>query len=495
MLGLNRITSSATRKPPAAGGRRRDGELVAEIHLAAGSLRSLTTPQLRAASDDIRVKADGRDPHSRAVLTQAFALIYEALRRTQGIELYDVQLHAALALAGGNVAEMQTGEGKTYSSAPAAYLHALSGRGVHLITPNPYLASRDCELLRPAFEALGMSVGLLPERVPPAEKRAAYLCDITYGTGYEFGFDYLRDQLARKQTAGSSLGHTLLSRLRGGEGNEHETIQRGLAFAIIDEVDNVLLDDAGSPLILSNTPAAEAGDADAHRTARSLLAALVRDEHYLIDPSSETVQLTAAGVERIHAEDIAVPIHQLLRTWTEYLEQALRAELLMRRDVHYVVSDETIQIVDANTGRIFSDRTWQEGLHQAIEAKEGLLITSEKHALAQITKQRYFRLYDGLCGMTGTATGCEREFRHVYDLRITPIPLRVPSRREMLPMRCFVDHDAKWAAIADSVREAARGGRPVLVGTRSISDSERLTAMFASRGLDFQLLNGRQDAE
>jgi len=248
-------------------------------------------------------------------------------------------------------------------------------------------------------------------------------------------------------------------------------------------------------LILSNTPAAEAGDADAHRTARSLLAALVRDEHYLIDPSSETVQLTAAGVERIHAEDIAVPIHQLLRTWTEYLEQALRAELLMRRDVHYVVSDETIQIVDANTGRIFSDRTWQEGLHQAIEAKEGLLITSEKHALAQITKQRYFRLYDGLCGMTGTATGCEREFRHVYDLRITPIPLRVPSRREMLPMRCFVDHDAKWAAIADSVREAARGGRPVLVGTRSISDSERLTAMFASRGLDFQLLNGRQDAE
>ena len=319
------------------------------------------------------------------------------------------------------------------SPAPAAYLHALTGRGVHVATPNAYLAQRDFELLAPAFRILGMAVGLLPERGAVDLKRAAYLCDVTYAAGYELGFDYLRDQLALRQTAGRELGQTLWARLRDGDLQQPETTQRPLYCAIVDEVDNVLLDDASSPLVLSGAADADAADAPAHQLAHCIASALMPGQHYHCDSLTGNVSLTEAGIHRIHASDIAVPVDVLIRTWTEYVEKSLLAARMFRRDVHYVVRDGAVHIVDASTGRIFPDRIWQDGLHQAIESKEGLRVTAERPALAQITRQRYFRLYQQLCGTTGTAAGCEREFRHVLRARGStnttsrPVPTIGPS--------------------------------------------------------------------
>ena len=495
MLDLNYISPHSVFQSATFIHRRRDRKLVGAIIEKARSHRSLSDSQLLKASEDIRARIarDGLD--AQYGLVDGFALVYEALRRNVGVELYEVQILAALTLAQGCIAEMQTGEGKTFSCAPAAYIRALNGRGVHVVTPNPYLARRDFELLQSTFESLGVTAGLLPEQAAPAEKRRAYLCDITYGTGYEFGFDYLRDQLTKKQVSNRTLGSTLLGHIQSSGDAEQAAIQRGLAFAIVDEIDDVLLDDASSPLVLSGTPAGDAEDGDAHRMARHLITELLPEKHYRVDASSSKISLTRNGIERIHAPDVPVPVEQLRRTWTEYVEQALRAEMLLRRDVHYVVSDETIQIVDASTGRIFTDRTWRDGLHQAIEAKENVHITAEKQSLAQITRQRHFRLYEGLCGMTGTATGCEREFRQVYGLEVVPIPLRVDTERRLLPMRLFANAEAKWQAIAESVEEVHRSGRPILVGTRSIEDSELLALLLDNVRLRFQLLNGRQDEE
>jgi preprotein translocase subunit SecA len=339
---------------------------------------------------------------------------------------------------------------------------------------------------------LGLHVGLLPEGgAPPAGKRAAYLCDVTYGTGYEFGFDYLRDQLTLQRSSGRTLGAALLESLAGVAAPT--LIQRELYYAIVDEADNVLLDDAAAPLILSDTSHGEAEDAEVHRAARRILQHLRPDEHLRGSAASSRIELTEAGTAWIHRA-AEIPIEQLRRTWTEYVEQALRATTL-RRDVHYIVADDgTVKIVDHGTGRIFTDRTWRSGLHQAVEAKEGLRITPERQPLAQITRQRFSRLYRRLAGTTGTASGCEREFRGVYRLDVAPIPLRTASRRSIWPMRCFVSQSLKWNAIADSVERVHGTQRPVLVGTASIDESEHLAELFRGRGLDFQLLNGRQDA-
>jgi preprotein translocase subunit SecA len=291
------------------------------------------------------------------------------------------------------------------------------------------------------------------------------------------------------------LGDTLRGALRGAKWAGPQTVQRGLSFAIIDEVDNVLIDDAGSPLILSDQVAAAAEDAEAHRAARRAIAQLEAGKHYTIDRARGAVSLTSLGAKKVHDENANIPFAVLSRPWSEYIEQSLRAEWLFRRDVHYVVDDEQVQIVDESTGRIFSERHWRDGLHQAIEAKERVPINAEKQPLAQITRQRFFRLYRGLCGMTGTASTSRREFWQFYQLPVVVIPLRKPCRREIQTARYFADADAKWAAIAEAVQVLNREGRPVLVGTQTIADSERMAGELEARRLQFQLLNGRQDAE
>lgn len=482
--------------PPGVAKRaqRRRQHYLQSVRDLAPSLRDRDDAELLQQSDQLRAAVTRRAAGSDGFV-EGCALMCEALRRTLAVELYDEQLLAAAAMLGGSVVEMQTGEGKTFACAPVAYLRALTGRGVHMVTPNSYLAGRDCQLLRPAFQSLGLSVGLLPECSEPVEKHAAYRCDITYGTAYEFGFDYLRDQFALRSAAGLQLGQRIWRLLHGDDDAQVLVVQRGLSCAIIDEIDNVLLDDAVSPLVLSIAPTGEGPDAAVHLAARSVIFLLSPGEHYTIDSWSQRSRLTPAGQRRVHESDINVPIDQLLRTWSEYVEQALHAEFMMSRDAHYIVDGQEVRIVDGSTGRIFEDRSWRDGLHQAVEAKEGLPITAEKQSVAQITRQRFFRLYESLCGTTGTATGCESEFRHAYRLRVTPIPLRHPCRRASWPLRSFANEDCKFTAILGSLRELHASGRPVLVGTKRILDSERLAQLCQHAGIPFQLLNGRQDAD
>lgn len=475
---------------------RREQGVIAAIRQEELRLQALSLEQLRARSDQVRSLVIQESVDLPQARVEAFAIICEALHRTRGIRLYDVQLQASLALADGTIAEMQTGEGKTFACAPAAFLHSLTGRGVHVATPNQYLAQRDYETLLPAYKLLGIHIGLLPEQSgSPAEKRAAYRCDVTYGTGHEFGFDYLRDQTILQQDSRRALGEKTLNAISVGSSPFSLLAQRGLYYSIVDEADHVLLDDAASPLILSGSADGEAKDSEVHRAARNIIDQLQSGEHYRMSPNSGRLVLTDAGIDWIHDTADRIPIDLLSRTWTEYVEQALHA-MALKRDVHYVVTGKgEVQIVDTGTGRIFTDRTWREGLHQAVEAKEGVPITPEKIALAQITRQRFSRMYERLAGMTGTASGCERELQQVYGLRIVPIQLRTPSRRELWPTRFFAAQTSKWNAIADSVLTVHHQQRPVLIGTTSIADSERLADILQARDLEFQLLNGRQDAE
>ncbi len=437
----------------------------------------------RNRSQDITSQLDG------------VALATEAIRRSHNVTLYDVQLQAVLSLAAGRVVQMQTGEGKTFVAVAAACYLSLAGKRVHVITPNVYLAERDCETASAVLARLGLTAGLLQDGGDSDSKRAAYDCDVTYGTGHEFGFDYLRDQIALRSASGAPLGTRLYDDLCRNRPAERSTIQRGLAYAIVDEADSVLIDDAGSPLVLSLADPGEATDAVAHRTAMQLAEVMVETEHYKFDRTSLQIRLSPDGTNRCYARDVAIPTACLIRPWTDYVEQALRARYIFRRNIHYVVVEDKVRIVDATTGRIFEDRSWQQGLHQAVEAREGLSITSEKQALARITRQRFFRLYGSLCGLTGTATGCERELSTVYRRQVQEVPLNKPSARTDLPHRWFISKAICHNAIVESVRSIHRTGRPVLVGTRSIEDSEELSAALQEAGLSIQLLNGLQNAE
>ncbi len=465
-----------------------------DVRRHADRLQKLSDGCLQSAACALR-ESFARADTPLATVTEGLGLSVEALRRSVGVELYDVQLMASLATSLGNVAEMQTGEGKTFSVAPAAILSALRGNAVHVATPNTYLAERDYALLSPVFEVLGISAGLIGDSNATLDaKKGAYDCEVTYATGFDLGFDYLRDQAARQTTTHSPLGVGLLKQLRGATTAARSTIQRGHSMAIVDEIDHVLLDDAGSPLILCDAPLGHAEDADACQLACRLVDGLVKGEDFHLNMTG-SVNLTESGNQRIHAREVAIPVKKLLRPWSEYMQQAIRAKFCFHRDEQYVRDEQQIQIIDGSTGRIFSDRTWSDGLHQAIEAKEGLAISSERSIMAQVTRQRYFRNYRRLAGMTGTAVGCEAEFRKIYNLKIWEIPRRVPCRRRLYPPRAFANVEAKYMAIAEEASVMHRTGRPILIGTRTIVESELMAALLRQRCLPFQLLNGRQDAE
>lgn len=470
--------------------------LVKHVRALSETLESVSDEQLCAEVRHLRGElARGLSISDPATLVAGIALGCESLRRTYGVRLYDVQILAAMSMSRRCIAQMQTGEGKTFVALTAAVYLAMAGRGVHVITPNSYLARRDFENALPVTERLGLSAALLPERADVTEKIPAYDADITFGTGHEFGFDYLRDQLTLRQQTRQKLGMQLLRQLDPRTSARRITMQRGLCYAIVDEADSVLIDDAGSPLVLSAGTDEPAPDADAHRTAFLLAAELIRDDEYLLDEGAGRVVLTETGVRRSHAGDVAIPVAQLVRPWTEYVQQALRARHLFRRDVHFIVRDGEVLIVDETTGRIFEDRSWQDGLHQAIEAFEGLEITAEKNAVAQITRQRYFRLYDHLSGMTGTAMGCERELRDVYRLAVEEIPLARPSKRVVYSTRFFASAESRNRAVTEAAIECRRHHRAALIGTRSIVDSERLAAALSLQKIPFQLLNGVQHAD
>jgi preprotein translocase subunit SecA len=444
--------------------------------------QALSDDELRAKTVEFRERLDQGETVEE-LLFEAFAAVREARMRESDQRMFDVQLMGGIVLHEGDVAEMKTGEGKTFVASLALYLNGLEGRGVHLVTVNDYLAKRDAEWNRGVYERLGMTVGYIENMMPFADRRAAYECDITYGTNSEFGFDYLRDNMAVS--------------LDG-------VVQRSHSYAIVDEVDSILIDEARTPLIISGEPEAAAQVYyDFARIAKSLTGVphdpLLKggnpDADYEYDEKHKTV---APGQAAIDAVERALRIEHLYdprnSQLVNHLTQALKAESLYNRDVDYVIQDGEVKIVDEFTGRIMEGRRWSEGLHQAIEAKEGVKIQEENVTLATITLQNYFRLYEKLAGMTGTAKTEEKEFVEIYNLHVVEIPTNVEVQRADKNDLIFKSKEGKFAAVLRDIQERHEAGQPVLVGTIAVETSQYLSELLKRQGIPHNVLNAKEHA-
>jgi preprotein translocase subunit SecA len=406
------------------------------------------------------------------LLVDAFATVREAAWRVLGQRHFDVQLMGGMALHFGWIAEMKTGEGKTLVSTLPVYLNALSGRGVHVITVNDYLARRDAEWMGQVHQFLGLTVGRVSPDIPDfADKQAAYASDVTYGTNTEFGFDYLRDNMARSRDA---------------------MVQRGHVYGIVDEVDSILIDEARTPLIISG-PASES--AKLYYQFAGLARTLQRDVDYEVDEEKRIAYPTEAGIAKVERQVGVENMYDLVSVnYVHHLTQALRAKELFQRDKDYLVAGGEVKIVDEFTGRTLEGRRWSDGLHQAVEAKERVRIKEENHTWATVTLQNYFRLYEKLSGMTGTAETEAAEFASTYDMPVVPIPTNVPMVREDNADLIYKSEDAKFAAVVDDIVERYERGQPVLVGTASVAKSEHLSGLLERRGIPHQVLNAKQHA-
>ena len=457
--------------------------IVDKIEALDGEYSKLTDEQLRAKTAEFKQRvADGESLDD--ILPEAFAACREAAWRVLGMKPYRVQLIGGIILHQGRIAEMKTGEGKTLVATLPAYLNALAGEGVHIVTVNDYLAKRDSEWMGKVYRFMGLTVGLVIHDVPPRERKAAYDADITYGTNNEFGFDYLRDNMAIYK---------------------QELVQRGHAFAIVDEVDSILIDEARTPLIIS-------GQGDQSTQLYTIVDSFVSklkgqrvasvdtkeeedpdiDADYIVDEKARTVTLTARGIAKaeqaFNLENLADPENTTL---SHHINQAIRARGLMKRDIDYVVKDGEVIIVDEFTGRLMYGRRYSEGLHQAIEAKEHVTVARESKTLATITFQNYFRLYGKLSGMTGTAMTEEEEFGTIYSLDIVEIPTNKPVQRVDHPDVVYKTEAGKFRAIVQQIEECHAKGQPVLVGTISIEKSEELSCMLKKKGIKHNVLNAK----
>jgi preprotein translocase subunit SecA len=425
------------------------------------------------------------------LLPEAFALVREAAVRRISQRHFDVQILGGLAIHRGWVAEMQTGEGKTLAATMPAFLNALTGRGVHVVTTNDYLASRDAEWMGGIYRALGLTVGCLVHGLTDGQRVAAYAADITYGTNKEFAFDYLRDQL-RRHASHSAPTQGVFERAGRG-GRRALCVQREHHFAIVDEVDCILIDEARTPLIISERQGEESPYAAAYHAAREVAGGFHPGRDYTLDRVARRVELTVAGVAR--ARETAPEVVPPNRPFEHLVTQALRAEHLFQRDREYLVVDGAVCIVDEFTGRRMPDRSWSLGLHQAIETREAVTIQEENRTLASVTFQRYFKLYRKLAGMTGTAREARAEFRRVFGLPVLAVPTNRPMRRRRLPYRVLPSWQDKYQALTDRIAELHSAGRPVLVGTRSVHRSEELSRFLHERTIDHSVLNARNHAE
>ncbi len=486
--GINRITTRIMR---AGEGRilRKLQRVADQVNSVEEEFRALTDAELQALTEEFRQRhTDGESLDD--LMPEAFAAVREAARRTLGMRHFDVQLMGGAALHLGNIAEMQTGEGKTLAATLPVYLNALAGKGVHLVTVNDYLAERDAAWMGRAYRFMGLTVGVVKNDMDPADRRAAYACDITYGTNTEFGFDYLRDNMAW---------------------SKDELVQRGHHFAIVDEADSILIDEARTPLIIS-------GPADQPTRWYSVFAHLVQhmngvqvqDEHftsqadkdrlaelratydYEYDPKKRTVAILDRGVsfleDQLGIENFYEAAHTPL---IGHLNNALKAKEHFKNDKDYVVLDGEVLIVDEHTGRLLPGRRYNEGLHQAIEAKEGVPIMDENQTLATITLQNFFRLYSKLGGMTGTAMTEAAEFHQIYKLHVVPIPTNRPMIRRDDPDLIYRTERAKLDAIVEDIAERHAVGQPVLVGTTSVEKSELLSRQLSRRGIRHEVLNAK----
>jgi len=451
-----------------------------QVNSIEDDFKSLTDAELRALTDEYKQRyKDGESLDD--LLPEAFATVREAARRVLGQRHFDVQIMGGAALHFGNIAEMRTGEGKTLTATLPAYLNALTGKGVHIVTVNDYLAKRDAETMGRVHRFLGLKVGVILAQMPPEERRKAYEADITYGTNNEFGFDYLRDNMAW---------------------SIDECVQRGHYFAIVDEVDSILIDEARTPLIISGP-----GEQSAkwYQEFAKIVPRLRRGEEgkngeeptgdYVVDEKKRTVAILESGVAKVEdwlgIDNLYKPEHTHL---VGFLNNALKAKELYKRDRDYIVANGEVLIVDEFTGRILHGRRYNEGMHQAIEAKEGVKIKDENQTLATITLQNYFRLYEKLAGMTGTAATEANEFHQTYKLGVVPIPTNKPMIRKDHPDVVYKTEDAKFQAVVEDIVQRYEKGQPVLVGTTSVEKSEKLSRMLKRRGIPHEVLNAKNHA-
>lgn len=442
-------------------------KIVDKINHLESKYEPLTDAQLRLKTAEFKQQlADGATIQS--IIPDAFAVVREASKRVLGMRHFDVQLIGGLALTEGNIAEMPTGEGKTLVASLPSYVRALEGKGVHVITVNDYLANRDYDQIGQIHRFLDLTVGLNIPMMEPDEKKQAYEADITYGVGTEFGFDYLRDNMAQ---------------------NISDRVQRPYHFAIIDEVDSVLIDEAKTPLIIAGKMAA---DADLHHVAAMLARRFKREEDFDFDDLTKAVSLTDQGIEKVEAAFGIDNLYDLNhQTLYHYVIQAVRAHVIFKKDVDYIIKEGKIELVDMFTGRILEGRTLSDGLHQAIEAKEKVEITEENKAQAQVTIQNYFRMYPHLSGMTGTAKTQEKEFLEVYGMRVVQIPTNRPKRRIDHQDKVFLTTKQKYEAMANEVEKRHKTGQPILVGTTSILQSEEVAKHLDKKKLKYNLLNAK----
>jgi preprotein translocase subunit SecA len=443
-------------------------KIAQEVNSFESKVTSLADDALRGKTADFKLRYENGESLD-SLLPEAFAVVREAAKRTLGQRHYDVQVMGGAALHQGNIAEMKTGEGKTLVSTLPAYLNALTGKGVHIVTVNDYLAERDSEWMGRVHRFLGLKVGVILASMSPAERREAYAADITYGTNNEFGFDYLRDNMAW------SLA---------------DCVQRGHNFAIVDEVDSILIDEARTPLIIS-------GPADKptkwYVEFANLVARLNLGQHYEVDIKKRTVGILEEGVSRVEEALGIENLYEAVNTpMIGYLNNAIRAKELFKRDKDYVVMNGELLIVDEHTGRMLAGRRYSEGLHQALEAKERIEIQNENQTLATITLQNYFRLYEKLGGMTGTAMTEAAEFMQIYKLGVIPIPTNKNMQRIDQSDLIYKSEAGKFIAVANDIVDRHKKGQPVLVGTVSVEKSEELSAILKKRGIPHEVLNAKQ---
>ena len=443
-------------------------KIAQEVNAFENQITSLDDDALRGKTAAFKLRYENGESLD-SLLPEAFAVVREAAKRTLGQRHYDVQVMGGAALHRGNIAEMKTGEGKTLVSTLPAYLNALTGKGVHIVTVNDYLAERDSEWMGRVHRFLGLKVGVILASMTPAERREAYAADITYGTNNEFGFDYLRDNMAWSLV---------------------DCVQRGHNFAIVDEVDSILIDEARTPLIIS-------GPADKptkwYVEFANLVARLNLGQHYEIDVKKRTVGILEEGVSRVEEALGIENLYEAVNTpMIGYLNNAIRAKELFKRDKDYVVMNGELLIVDEHTGRMLSGRRYSEGLHQALEAKERIEIQNENQTLATITLQNYFRLYEKLSGMTGTAMTEASEFMQIYKLGVIPIPTNKNMQRIDQSDLIYKSEAGKFIAVANDIVERHEKGQPVLVGTVSVEKSEELSAILKKRGIPHEVLNAKQ---
>ncbi|MCX7831347.1 MAG: preprotein translocase subunit SecA [Actinobacteria bacterium] len=442
-------------------------EMVSRINSLEGDFENLTDAELRAKTDEFKERYREGETLDE-LLFEAFAVVREAAKRTLNMRHFDVQLIGGIVLHEGKIAEMKTGEGKTLVATMPAYLNALTGKNVHIVTVNDYLAKRDATWMGPIYEFLGLKVGYLQNLMPELERKQVYECDIVYGTNSEFGFDYLRDNMV----------YTV-----------DDMVQRGHYYAIVDEVDSILIDEARTPLIISGP---SERSADLYIKFARFVPRLKEGEDYEVDHKTRTVNITLSGIAKVEREfgvkNLYDPRNIKL---LNHLHQALRAHVFFKRDVDYVVKDGEVIIVDEFTGRLMYGRRYSEGLHQAIEAKEGVLIREENQTLATITLQNYFRMYEKLAGMTGTAATEAEEFRVIYGLDVVVIPTNRPMIRIDHEDVIYKTEKAKFKAVVEEVKRRHLKGQPVLVGTISIEKNELLSSMLKKAGIPHQVLNAK----